>query len=128
MGRETYELVTKLYPGYNFDTVDTKHKIIVTRNKDLSADGYQIVHSPEEAIDFLRHQGMKNVLLIGGGKLNTEFIKHDLVNEIWLIITPYIIGQGRPLIAPADFDLPLELIESKALSGGRVQVKYEVKK
>lgn len=128
MGRETYELVTKLYPDYNFDNVDTSYKLIVTRNKDFVAKGYQVVYSPEEALTFLAQQGVKNVLLIGGGKLNTEFIKRSLVDEIWLTVTPHIIGKGRPFIAPEDFDLPLKFIESKALSDGRIQIKYRAMK
>lgn len=31
MGRETYELVTQLYPNYNFHDVDVPNKVIVTR-------------------------------------------------------------------------------------------------
>lgn len=127
MGRETYELVKKLYADYNFDNVDTAHKVIVTRNQTFSAEGYTVVHSPEEAIAYLSQQEIEQILLIGGGKLNTEFIKRGLVDEIWLTVTPYIIGKGRPFISPADFDLPLIFKDSKHLSGGRVQLKYRVK-
>lgn len=127
MGRETYELVQKLYENYNFDNVETDNKVIVTRNMDFQAgEAYTVVHSPEEAIDYLKTKNLELVLLIGGGKLNTEFIKRKLVNEIWLTLTPYIIGKGRPFISPDDFDLPLELIESKELSKGRLRIKYAV--
>ncbi|HEY4964709.1 MAG TPA: dihydrofolate reductase family protein [Candidatus Saccharimonadales bacterium] len=125
MGRETYEVVTRLYSNYNFDNVEAKHKIIVTINPDFKApNGYTIVHSPEEAINYVDKQGLDSLFLIGGGKLNAEFLKRKLVNEIELIITPYIIGKGRPFIFPTDFDLPLELIEYKPLSKGRMLLRY----
>lgn len=127
MGRETYELVQKLYENYNFDNVETENKVIVTRNTDFQAGAaYTVVHSPGEAIDFLKTKSLERVLLIGGGKLNSEFIKHKLVDEIWLTLTPFIIGKGRPFINPGDFDLPLELIESNVLSKGRLRIKYAV--
>ena len=87
MGRETYELVQSLYEDYNFDSVETDEKVIVTRQTDYEAtDGYVVVHSPEEAIDYLTSKNIEKLLLIGGGKLNSEFIKKDLVNEIWITV------------------------------------------
>lgn len=127
MGRETYELVTKLYPNYNFDNVEADHKVIVTTQPDFdSPAGYHVVHTPEEAIDFVASNGLDQLLLLGGGKLNTSFIQKHLLDEIWLTITPYILGRGRSFISPAEFDLPLSLIEYKGLSRGRVLVKYRV--
>jgi dihydrofolate reductase len=127
IGRETYELVMKLYPNYSFDDVKTGYRVIVTRNTDFVVpDGYIVVHSPEEVITFLQGKGLERVLLAGGGKLNTEFIKRKLVNEIWLTITPYIIGKGRSFISPDEFDLPLNLVGQETLSKGRVLLKYKV--
>lgn len=127
MGRETYELVQKLYENYNFDNVSVAHKVIVTQNKDFKAsEKYTVVQSPKEALTYLESKGIQEALLIGGGKLNTSFIKQSLVNEIWLTLTPYVIGKGRPFISPDDFDLSLELIECKQLSKGRLRIKYSV--
>lgn len=125
MGRETYEVVTRLYDDYNFDNVDVKHKVIVTTNSDFKApEGYTVVHSPEEAVDYIASKNIDDLFLIGGGKLNAEFLKRNLVNVIELTINPYIIGKGRPFIYPTEFDLPLELLEYKSLSKGRLFIKY----
>ena len=127
MGRETYEQVTARYEDYNFDNVECKHKIIVTRNQQFQAPAsYVVVHSPEEAVQFLEKQGMKELFLIGGGKLNSEFAKRGLVNEIHLTVNPYIVGTGRPFLSREDFDLPLKLIGHKELSKDRIQIEYLV--
>ena len=130
MGRETYELVTKLYPNYNFDNVTVSKKVIVTRNSNFSTstDGYEIVHSPEEAIVLIQDAGMDNVLLIGGGKLNSEFLTRGMVDEIWLTINPFILGKGRPFIAPTDFEKELKLLSSGQLSKDRLLLKYSISK
>jgi len=126
MGRETYELVTKLYPDYNFDSVTASKKIIVTRNKDFTAIGYEIVHSPEEALSLLEATEMNSALLIGGGKLNSEFLTRGLVDEIWLTLNPFILGEGRPFIAPKNFDKELKLQSCKQITKDRLLVKYSV--
>jgi riboflavin biosynthesis pyrimidine reductase len=67
-------------------------------------------------------------LLIGGGKLNSEFLKQGLVDQIWLTYTPHILGKGRPFIAPKDIDIQLTLMEHEQLSLGRLRAKYSVNK
>lgn len=130
MGRETYELVTKLYPNYNFDNVTASKKIVVTTNKDFKtqSNGYEIVHSPEEALALLENAGVGTALLIGGGKLNTEFLTRNLVDEIWLTINPIILGQGRPFISTKDFEKTLKLENVEQIVKDRVLLKYSVTK
>lgn len=127
MGRQTYELVTQLYPHYNFDNVDVSHKVVVTRNQQFVApEGYVVSHSPAEAVTLLREAGFQEVLLIGGGKLNAEFLRERLVDEIWLTINPYLLGRGRSFLPDSDVELPLTFSSCKELSGGRVQLQYVV--
>jgi dihydrofolate reductase len=127
MGRETYEQVTARYKDYNFDSVPVAHKIIVTRNQNFTApDGYTVVYSPEAALEYLKKLKVKTVFLVGGGKLNAEFVKRKLVTHIQVTVTPYIIGKGRSFLAPDDYELGLTLITVKRLSIGRVKLTYKV--
>ena len=129
MGRETYEQVTARYEDYNFDNVDVEHKIIVTRNADFAApQGYAVVHSPEEAVEYLAEAGAKQLFLIGGGVLNAEFMKRGLVDRLQLTITPYIIGKGRPVLAFGDYEAALTLDSVEQLSIGRVRLVYKIDK
>lgn len=129
IGRETYSQVTNRYKDYNFDNVPCKYKIIVTRNKEFQApDGYKAVYSPEEAIEYIKSKGIEKIFLIGGGKLNSEFMKKGLVDELQLTVNPYIIGKGRSFLSPDDFEMPLKLVEHSKLSGDRIKLKYIVQK
>ena len=40
----------------------------------------------------LKKRKIKTILLEGGGLINWEFIKNDLVDEFFITITPYLIG------------------------------------
>lgn len=129
MGRETYDQVTARYKDYNFDNVEVDHKVIVTKNPDFKApEGYVVVDSPEAAMDYIKTKNLSELFLIGGGKLNSAFIKRGLVDEIHLTINPYIIGKGRSFVGSEAFDLPLKLINSKIISGDRIAVTYQVVK
>ena len=127
MGRETYEQVTKKYKDENFDNVQVDYKLIVTNNKDFQApQGYTLVYSPEEAVGYLEKVGVNTLFLIGGGVLNAAFAKRNLVNQIQLTVTPYIIGKGRPFLAFDDFEFGMTLLDVKQLSLGRVRLVYKV--
>jgi dihydrofolate reductase len=127
MGRKTYEQI--IHEGYNFDNVKCTHKIIVTHDKNfIVPEGYMIAHSPEEAITFIESQGLSELLLIGGGKLNGEFAKRGLIDEIQFTINPYIIGKGIPVFGDNNFEMRLELIDYSDLSNGRIRVRYKVAK
>lgn len=129
IGRESYEVVKKLYKDYNFDDVDTDYKVIASRNEAyLPPEGYLVGHSPEQIVSLLEERGIKIVLLSGGGKLNAGFAHSGLIDEISLIIEPHIIGRGRQLFLPEDFELPLELLHIEQLTGGRVELLYKVSK
>jgi dihydrofolate reductase len=129
MGRETYEQVTRRYKDYNFDGIEVPHKIIVTRQADFPApQGYVVVHSPEEAWQHVQQAGLTTLFLIGGGVLNAEFAKRGLITHIQLTITPYVLGQGRPVLAFGDYEFGLTLVSTKRLSLGRVRVSYKVNK
>lgn len=129
MGRETYELVQKLYPDHNFDDVELGNKVIVTRTSDYHApQPYTVVHSPDEAVNYLQHENAEVLFLIGGGNLNSEFFARNLIDEVWLTFNPYILGKGRPFVAEYDLDISLNLIDSNQLPDGRIRVRYSVEK
>lgn len=129
MGRETYELVMKLYPNYNFDNVEAPYKVIVTSQADYQApDGYTVVHSPEEAKQLLEEQGIETGLLVGGGKLNSSFYAKGLIDETWITVNPVILGKGRPFIGDYDFETQLRLYDVVRLNKDRVQLRYSVVK
>jgi dihydrofolate reductase len=127
LGRETYEQVTSRNKKYNFDNVKCEHKVIVTRDRNfLTLNGYAIVLSPEQAVQYIESKGCDKLFLAGGGKLSSSFIKAGLVDELSITVNPHVIGKGRPMFGPDDFDLPLKLSGHEEISSGRIRIRYEV--
>ncbi len=90
-----------------FDTSKAK-TIIVTSKKayeekkdvvnKLLEKNIEILICGEDKVDFqkmlkeLYKKGIKSLMVEGGAKINWEFIKNDLVDEIHLIVVPVIVG------------------------------------
>jgi riboflavin-specific deaminase-like protein len=69
----------------------------------------------------LANRGFKKVLLEGGGELNYSFFHAGLVNEIYLTITPRIIGGGKaPTVVDGKGFLKHNHIELKLRSVKRI--------
>jgi dihydrofolate reductase len=80
--------------------------------------------SPVELIGEIRKLPGKNIWLMGGGELAREFLKADLVDELYIGVVPVLIGEGIPLF-PAGFpERKFELIENKTFSKGMIALKY----
>lgn len=87
---------------------------------------------PAKVLEELEKRGCRNVLLEGGGELDFSFFKENLVDEIYITITPRILG-GREAPTPADGhgflkrdQLRLELVSCRRC-GDEVFLKYRVK-
>jgi dihydrofolate reductase len=80
---------------------------------------------PRRFVEELRKNKGKDIWLAGGGELTRDFLKEDLVDELYLGIVPVLVGEGIPLFAPGFPQREFALMESKAYSGGLVALKYE---
>lgn len=84
--------------------------------------------APKEILKMLEEKGFNTAFLAGGGHLNSSFIKEGLIDEMYLDIEPLLFGKGIKVFADEDFDLELELIESKKLNNDTFQLHYRVLK
>ncbi len=61
---------------------------------------------------------------MGGGILARDFLKADLVDELYLGVVPVLIGDGLPLF-PAPFpQREFALIENRTFSKGLISLIY----
>jgi dihydrofolate reductase len=127
VGRKTYDAVRK-WNDFSFDDIKCK-KIIVSRRNNINiGQDYIIANSPNDAVKKANNLGLREVLLVGGSKLNGSFLKEKLVDEIILNVEPVLVDKGIGLADGEFSDVELELVETKDLGGGIIQLHYEVKK
>jgi dihydrofolate reductase len=62
---------------------------------------------------------------MGGGELAREFLKADLVDELYLGVVPVLLGEGIPLFPTGFPQRNFSLVENKTHSKGLIALKYQ---
>lgn len=96
-------------------------KFIVPGQMEFSSE------TPKQLIKRLELAGLKQMLLVSGGKVATSFFKENLIDELLLTIEPRIFGLGEPLVQDSKFDIKLELLSVKKLNAqGSLFLRYKI--
>lgn len=91
MGRKSYEMAgTSMFPDKQCYVFSNTLKKVKSDTKILNGDFSKTVNE-------IKGQPGKNIWLFGGASLITDFINHQLVDEMWLGLVPVILGSGKPL-------------------------------
>lgn len=129
MGSKTYE------GAKNFmEHSEKRLRIVLTKNPEKYAsekiDG-QLEFANQDATTLLKNlesRGYTEGILVGGAHTNLQFLKENLVNEIWITIEPYLKGDGLH-VASEKIDAPLQLLSLEKLNEkGTLLLKYSVLK
>lgn len=130
IGRRTYEVMLQ-NDEFNRSNLNEVKTVVLTKDilfKVHNPKFISVVASPREAVDILHKQGFETIMVCGGGRLNSSFMRENLIDEIYLDIEPIVFGKGIKLFFDADFETKLELIGVKNLSANEMQLHYKVKK
>lgn len=82
--------------------------------------------TPDEIINYLKDKGYASVILGGGARTNSFFLKAGLVDEILITVEPKIFGIGMNFTEGEELDLNLKLIECNEIGDEAVQLRYEI--
>lgn len=126
VGKNTFEQ----YKGAVFP-IDGAVTYVWTHNPDVSeiADGVEYISGePSDVLKKIETNGPNDCVLAGGTITNNAFVKAGLVDEIMVTIYPLLFGNGMRLLTLDNFELKLELLETKQIGGGVVRNHYKVLK
>lgn len=129
MGATTYEWIQRHHPGEWFyedrpTWVFTHRRLppIAGANLHMTSEPVADVHAAMVAA-----AGDRNVWLVGGGDLVGQFMDQDLLDEIWLTLTPVTLGAGAPLL-PRRHTTPMRLESAVAArSGTFAHLRYSLR-
>jgi dihydrofolate reductase len=125
MGRKTYEVSLNMGAAGSFKG-STKYYVVSTTLPPGEKHGAIITRqSPKSLVAEIRKSDGKNIWLMGGGILAREFLKADLVDEIYLGVLPLLIGGGIPLFPSGFPERKFELTENKTFSKGFIALRYK---
>ncbi|MCA1622942.1 MAG: dihydrofolate reductase family protein [Acidobacteria bacterium] len=140
MGRKSWEVAlgmnpkkkSKLKPSNPYAGMETY--VFSKTLKESGVEGVEIVSSNlKEFVENLKAKDGKHIWLSGGGELAKSFLDENLVDEIYLGITPLLLGSGLPLFPELIREVPLRFVSSKTYEHKKednrmVELLYEVKK
>jgi len=111
-GRKTHQIV-KTWPKEYIEDIKGVKAVVISSDPNYKvSSGFELVRSPEAALETLEKQGFTSVVLTGGATLNSAFAKLGLIDEV--------------IVNVDVFELKLELIETKRLKGKTIQLHYKV--
>lgn len=125
MGSTTFEAMRrKLLPG--------RKTIVLTRNPEKFADindsNFEATsESPAALVERLESEGIHEIAVTGGGKINSAFLEAKVATEISLSIAGVIFTQGKPIFdleVPLDLKLKLESVDK--LDDNTLNLIYKV--
>jgi dihydrofolate reductase len=85
--------------------------------------------SPVELTTRFKSKGHHQMIVIGGPRVATSFLKEQLIDELWLTLEPKIFGTGGNFVTDVNLDINLHLIHyEKVNEQGTLITKYAVLK
>jgi dihydrofolate reductase len=124
-GRKTYEVGLRMSGG-SFSNYGLTCYVFSRTLSPGERPGVTIVNeSPKSFVASLRKQKGKNIWHMGGGELAREFLKDDLIDELYIGIVPKLIGEGIPLFPGGFSERRFRLLENKTYSQSLISLTYE---
>ncbi len=97
-------------------------------------EGVEVISGDlKKFVENLKARDGKNIWLSGGGELAKSFLDEDLVDEIYLGVTPLLLGSGLPLFPELIREIPLRFVscnvcKHKKEDNAMLELIYEVKR
>jgi dihydrofolate reductase len=148
LGRRTYELFARVWP-YALDDGstapdphapgrrspeiramavwlnETPKLVFSTTLTDVAWRNSRLRHrlDPIEIAAMKRQPG-KDMILFGSGSIVSQLTEHGLIDEYHFVVTPILLGSGRPLLGAMPKSAKLDLLEAKRHQSGNVMLRY----
>ena len=133
-GRRTYDDFAGVWPHMPADNPFTKvlndarkHVVSNSLSEPLAWNNSSLLRGrAEDSVRALKAQDGPDLVILGSGELLRSLLRHDLIDEIRLLIHPLVLGSGRRMF---DDDLPLtrfKLTDSQPTTTGVIIARYQL--
>jgi dihydrofolate reductase len=102
-------------------------KIVFSKSlREVTWHNSRLFHDVEPAnIDALRKEpGGDDIMIFGSGEIVSKLTALGLIDEYQLIVSPLMLGSGKPLVSGVTTRVPLDLLEVNRYASGNVMLRY----
>lgn len=130
LGRKTYEIFAGYWPQHadGWPGINEVKKYVASHDSTLKLDWENSVllsGDVAEKVKKLKSGGGSDLQVWGSGNLIQTFLKHDLVDELWLKIFPITLGTGKRLFAEGTIPAAFKLTDGKVSPKGVIVANYK---
>jgi dihydrofolate reductase len=131
VGRRTYEFLVSRWPsrrGALADRLNTFPKFVVSSSLEYPEWNNTTVLNGDaaEQVSKLKREVSGEIVVPGSFQLVHTLIEHDLVDELRLIVYPFVLGRGERLFAKTSDRLALRLVDNRTLGDSLIYMAYEI--
>lgn len=127
LGRKTFEVFASFFPDREdiWPGVNDVTKYVMSNTLEKSGWKNSVFLKSVDDIKNLKNSEGSDIQVHGSGNLVQTLLKHDLVDELWLLIHPLTLGTGNKLFADGTIPGAFTLVESTATPGGVIAAHYK---
>jgi dihydrofolate reductase len=129
LGRRTYQLFADYWPsatGPDAERMNQLPKIVFSKTLEKVEwrNSRLVKANVAEEVLRLKQQPGKDLALFGSADLASTFIRHGLIDEYRILVTPVVLGGGTPIFKDIEDKIALKLLKATAWSSGIVALYY----
>jgi dihydrofolate reductase len=127
LGRKTFEIFAAFFPEHEdiWSGVNDVTKYVMSSTLEKSDWKNSVFLRSVDDIKKLKQSEGSDIQVHGSANLIQTLLKHDLVDELWLLIHPVTLGTGNKLFADGTIPAAFSLIESMATPSGVIAAHYK---
>jgi len=131
LGRRSYEFLATRWPsrtGELADRLNSMPKYVVSSTlQDLDWNNSTVMKGDAvKEVSKLKERLNGEIVVPASRQLVHTLIEHDLVDEMRLMVYPFVLGAGERLFGETNDKVPLRLVATRTLGDGLAFVIYEV--
>jgi dihydrofolate reductase len=129
LGRRSYEFLAARWPsrtGALADRLNSKPKYVVSSTlQDPDWNNTTVLNGDVvNEVSTLKRQVAGNIIIAASIQLVRTLMEHDLVDELWLMIYPVVLGAGERLFGETSDKTSLRLVDARTVDNDLVYVTY----
>ena len=131
LGRRTYEFLATRWPSRTGELADRMNSIpkyvLSSTLEDLEWNNSTILNGDAvNEVSKLRERLKGEIVVPASLHLVQTLIEKDLVDELRLMVFPFVLGSGKRLFHETSDKLPLRLVTNRTVGDGLPYVIYEI--
>lgn len=127
LGRKTFEIWEDYWPEHaeHWPGINDVTKYVLSTTMKKSDWNASVFFDSVADIEKLKDSEGSDIKVWGSSKLIQLLLKHDLVDELWLIIHPLTLGVGKRLFGDGPIPAAFTLTESIVTPSGVIIANYK---